>query len=59
MPTSAPVRFSTITLSTPGAWAGCIDVLLQRHLLAAAQAFIGGEDDAAAAILTRPASASG
>jgi hypothetical protein len=44
------VRRSTITVSTPGHAERFIDVGLERHLLAAAQPFVGGEHDAAVAV---------
>ena len=47
MATAPPVRRTTSTRSTPGACVErLVDVGLQRHLLAAAQALVGGDDDA-------------
>ena len=51
MSTAAPVRLTTTTQSTPPAFGdGGIDIGLQRHLLAAAQALVCRDDDLALAV---------
>ena len=51
MSTAPPVRLTTTTQSTPPALGDRgVDIGLQRHLLAAAQALVGGDDDLGLAV---------